>query len=255
MLLGLVKPSEGEVLILGRSLQAEPLSVLRRLGCLVESATAYPNLDVVENLDLHRRLVDAPPAAVAEVMAELGLEEFARRRARHLSLGNLQRLALARALIGWPEILVLDEPANGLDPAGMLEIRTLLRRLASERGVTIFMSSHHLAEVDQLADRIGIVHRGRLVEELDHDELLSLRGQSLEIEVDQPLRARDLLGSGLGIEDLVAFGACSLRSSDPRAIPEEVARILVDGGIALRRLCPVVEDLEAHFMRVTGGEA
>jgi ABC-2 type transport system ATP-binding protein len=171
MLLGLIRPSGGEVEVLGRRVVPGETSVFGRIGYLVESATAYPNLTVRENLDIQRRLTGAPAASIAETIELLGLGAYADRVSGKLSLGNKQRLALARALLHKPDLLMLDEPANALDPAGIVEIRELLRKLATERGVTVFMSSHILPEVAHLADRIGIVHEGRLLEECSREEL------------------------------------------------------------------------------------
>jgi ABC-type multidrug transport system ATPase subunit len=171
MLLGLIRPTGGEVEIFGRRIVPGETEVFGKVGYLVETATAYPNLSVRENLDIQRRLTGSPKAAVAEAITLLRLEEYADRRAGRLSLGNKQRLALARALLHSPDLLVLDEPGNALDPAGIVEIRELLRKLATERGVTVFMSSHILPEVAHLADRIGIVHEGRLIEECPREEL------------------------------------------------------------------------------------
>jgi ABC-2 type transport system ATP-binding protein len=197
MLLGLIRPSGGEVEVLGRRIVPGETGVFGRIGYLVETATAYPNLTVRENLDIQRRLTSAPLSAIAETIALLRLEPYADRRAGQLSLGNKQRLALARALLHSPEVLLLDEPANGLDPAGIVEIRELLRSLADEQGVTVFMSSHILAEVAHLADRIGIVHDGRLIEELDRDELIAkARSFSAEAFTEQE-RADALLAMEL----------------------------------------------------------
>lgn len=171
MLLGLIRPTSGEVEVLGRRIVPGETGVFARIGYLVETATAYPNLTVRENLEIQRRLTGAPPTSVRDSIALLRLEPYADRRAGQLSLGNKQRLALARALLHAPDLLLLDEPANSLDPAGIVEIRELLRSLATERGVTVFMSSHILAEVAHLADRIGIVHDGRLIEESSREEL------------------------------------------------------------------------------------
>jgi ABC-type multidrug transport system ATPase subunit len=173
MILGLIQPLAGEVRVFGRPVNPAQPEWLRQVGSLVETATAYPNLTVRENLDLHRRLTGAPAHAVTNVIDQLGLGAAADRRSGHLSLGNKQRLALARALVHAPELLVLDEPTNGLDPAGIVEIRELLRSLADEKGTTVFVSSHILVEVAHLADRIGIVHDGRLVEERDRAALIA----------------------------------------------------------------------------------
>jgi len=221
----------------------------------VESAAAYPNLTVRENLHFQRRLMGAPPAAVDEVIDLLKLGEYVNRRAGRLSLGNKQRLSLARALVHRPELLILDEPANGLDPAGIVEIRALLRRLADDQGVTIFMSSHLLDEVEHLADRVGIVHAGRLVEEVNYKELRDNGKVAIEIEVDDVALAERVLRGELALVEVTRSGDTGLRIADQAAKPALIARALVGAGVALERLAPVEEDLERHFMRLTGGES
>lgn len=253
MLLGLIRPDAGTISMLGSSLDRDRPGVLSRVGYLVESASAYPNLTVRENLDLQRRLTGRPRSSVAEAMERLGLQEYERRRAGKLSLGNKQRLSLARALLHDPELLILDEPVNGLDPAGIVEIRTLLRRLADARGVTVFMSSHLLDEVEQLADRVGIVHRGCLVEEVDSAELRDRARLAVEVDVDDPGRAETLFRDQLGLRKVSRSGERTLRVEDPAARPEALAAALVGAGIALFRLISREEDLERHFMRLTGG--
>jgi ABC-2 type transport system ATP-binding protein len=167
MLLGMVRPSGGQSHIFGQRVSADAHEVWRRVGYLVEKPSAYPELSVSENLEVVRRLRGVNDAgAVRRVIELLALSPYAQRRARALSTGNAQRLGLAKALLHQPELLILDEPANGLDPAGVVEIRELLRRLSCQQGVTIFMSSHILTEVARLANRIGIIHQGRLIEEM-----------------------------------------------------------------------------------------
>jgi ABC-2 type transport system ATP-binding protein len=244
MLLGLIRPSAGEISLLGSSLREDRSGVLRRVG--------FPNLTVRENLRIHQRLTGSPRDSIERVIALLELEEYVDRRSVRLSLGNKQRLSLARALLNSPELLILDEPANGLDPAGIIEIRALLRRLADEEGVTIFMSSHLLDEVEQLADRIGIVHEGLLVEEVDARDLRAKGRSAIEIEADDLDRAERVLREELGLSGLSRAGA-RLSVADPGARPEAIARALVGAGLALSRLAPVEEDLERHFMRLTGG--
>jgi ABC-2 type transport system ATP-binding protein len=253
MLLGLVRPSSGTISILGSSLREDRAGVLSRVGYLVESAAAYPNLTVRENLDIHRRLTGAPRSAVDKTIELLRLGEYSERLAGKLSLGNKQRLSLARALLHSPELLILDEPVNGLDPAGIVEIRTLLRRLADRDGVSVFMSSHLLDEVEQLADRVGIVHCGRLVEEIDCAELRRSARVSIDIGVDDIDRAERILRSELGLVEVSRTGERGLRVADAGARSERIARALVGAGIALDRLVPMSEDLERHFMRLTGG--
>jgi ABC-2 type transport system ATP-binding protein len=255
MLLGLVRPTTGEVTVLGRRVVRGEQGVFAEVGSLVETATAYPNLTVRENLDVHRRLTGSLPDSVAEAMALLRLGEYADRRAGRLSLGNKQRLALARALLHRPRVLLLDEPANGLDPAGIIEVRGLLRRLADEEGVTVFMSSHILAEVAHLADRIGIVHAGRLIEEMEYDELRAKARAYLDITVSEPDRAVTLLAERLGIQRVERTGDGRLLAFDGLDRAADVARVLVGAGHDLTGLRVAEEDLETHFMRLTEGEA
>ncbi len=195
-------------------------------------------------------------ARVDAVIEQLALKAYADQRAGTLSLGNLQRLALARALLPAPELLVLDEPANGLDPAGVIEIRELIRTLATEHGVTVFMSSHILGEVDRLATRIGIVHRGRLVEELDRDALERHRDRRLEVEANDLERAEAALRSaGLTPTRPGRNGRpAMLELRDPRALdaPDQIAVVLVAAGAPPTRLAVARESLEEHFIRLTG---
>ncbi len=253
MLLGLVRPSSGEISIFGLTLTRNRADILSRIGYFVESAAAYPNLTVRENLRIQQRLAGAPKSSVKEAMDLLKLGEYADRHAGELSLGNKQRLSLARALIHSPELLILDEPVNGLDPAGIVEIRALLRRLTDEQGVTLFMSSHLLDEVEHLADRIGIVHEGKLAEELDYQDLRKTCTPAIEIEVDDAVRAEGILRCELGFSGLSRSGENTFRITDSSAKPASIARALVRADIAVERLVSMEEDLEQHFMRLTGG--
>jgi ABC-2 type transport system ATP-binding protein len=258
MLLGMIAPTAGTVELFGRPVTADAPPLWRRVGHLVETATAYPELTVRENLDVARRLQGMRDAgAVDRLIERLALGAYADRRARTLSLGNLQRLAIARALLHDPELIVLDEPANGLDPAGVIEIRELLRSLPAERGVTVFMSSHILAEVDLLATRIGIVHRGRLIEELDSAALERHRDRRLEIAARSPDAAEQALraaGFTPSRRADVVGPSTLLELREARALdaPDEIARILVAAGTPPVHLAIARETLEAHFMRLTG---
>ncbi len=253
MLLGLIRPTAGDVTVHGRRIAPGETKVFRKVGYLVETATAYPNLTVRENLEIQRRLTGAPRDATARAISLLRLDEYADRRAGKLSLGNKQRLSLARALLHEPDVVILDEPANALDPAGIVEIRELLRTLASDRGATVFMSSHILAEVTHLADRIGIVHEGRLLQELDRDELDARERRHVEARVSDPARTADLLTRAGFARVEVAGDTVRVMDADDRE--PEIARAIVEAGIELRSLGPVREDLESYFLRLTGGDA
>jgi ABC-2 type transport system ATP-binding protein len=250
MLLGMIRPDAGEVAVLGRRPGTAPSSHWGRVGYLVESATAYPDLTLRENLDVARTLHGAEAASVDREIERLGLEPWAHRRARTLSTGNLQRLALARALLHEPELVILDEPTQGLDPAGVREIRELLRSLTAHRGVTVFMSTHILTEVERLATRIGVVHHGRLVAELSANELEARRRRRLEVEARDLDRAEEVIRSS-GY-DPVRRGVF-LEVTDPRALerPDDLARHLVEGGAPPTRIATVQEDLESFFLSLT----
>jgi ABC-2 type transport system ATP-binding protein len=253
-MLGLLNPSTGTVSLLGEPIRPGGHGPWRRVGHLVETPSAYPELTVFENLEVARRLQGVRAvSATHHAIERFGLAAYAHRRAGTLSLGNLQRLGLARALLHDPELVILDEPANALDPAGVVEIRELLTSLARERGVTVFVSSHVLAEVARLATRIGIIHRGRLIEELSLAELEQRRARWSEVDaLDREAACAALAAAGYSAASLGAAGP--LIFHDPRAVaaPEVVARLLVEAGTPPTRLLVGQEDLEQYFLRLTG---
>jgi len=219
---------------------------------MVESPAAYPELTVIENLEISRRLQGVTDkGASSRVIEQMGITAYKDRKAGTLSTGNYQRLGLARALLHQPELLILDEPASGLDPAGVVEIRELITRFAHEQGLTVFMSSHILTEVDRIATRIGIIHKGRLIEELEAEKLIEIRTRRLEI------KTRDLAAAQRVLNDAgyaVNANEDKLSISDRRAIdaPEEVATLLVNAGTPPIRLAVEQENLEDYFLRLTG---
>ncbi|NUT48862.1 MAG: ABC transporter ATP-binding protein [Saccharothrix sp.] len=189
---------------------------------------------------------------VDEVLVRLGLEDYADRRAGTLSLGNKQRLGLAKALLHRPELLVLDEPANGLDPAGVVEVRQLLRALSEEHGTTVVLSSHVLSEVARLATRVGIIHNGLLRHELDRGALAAAARPRLRVTTRDPVAATTALRTaGFAPHDDGTDG-CTL--SDDRAVhePDLVATVLVRAGCPPTGLAVEQDDLETVFLRLVG---
>jgi len=251
-LLGMIRPSAGSVKVLGKVVGPNGRGPWKNVGHLVELPVAYPELTVKENLEIARRLQGiSDKRATSRVIEYLGIAPYADRKAGVLSTGNLQRLGLARALLHEPELLILDEPTNGLDPAGVVEIRELLASLAHEKGVTVFMSSHILTEVDRLATRIGIIHEGRLLEELDTEKLEELRSLRLEINArDLDAAQRVLTRAGF----MVKAAENTLFLNDAKAVgePDEVATILVGAGTPPTRLAVEHENLEEYFLRLIG---
>jgi ABC-2 type transport system ATP-binding protein len=248
MLLGMIRPSSGRVDVFDAPVSARALEIWSDVGYLVESPAAYPQLTVRENLEVVRRLRRIDNRTVVDdAIDRLGLGAYADRRARNLSLGNVQRLGLAKALLHQPKLLILDEPANGLDPAGVVEIRDLLMDLAAE-GTTVFLSSHVLAEVARLATRIGIIHTGRLREEFAATDLAHRVRRRLSITArDVDAAAAVLTAAGFA----VANDGSGLVCAEERAVerPDDVAVALVNAGCPPTRLAVESEDLEAYFLR------
>jgi ABC-2 type transport system ATP-binding protein len=265
ILLSMIRPSAGAAYLLGQPVHPDARALWAQVGYLVETPHAYPELTVRENLEVIRRLRELRDVHVVDrIITRLALTPYADRRAGTLSLGNAQRLGLAKAMLHDPALLLLDEPANGLDPAGVVEVRELLRELAQERGVSIFLSSHLLGEVARIATRFGVLHQGRLLQELSATEMERQRARWLLVDARDRAGARATLhAAGFVVERCAGNEsrgngssgiAGALCLSDARAIahPEEVARRLVEQGIDLTRLSVEEEDLESQFLRLVG---
>jgi len=259
MLLGMIKPTAGCATVLGTRVRLGSREPWASVGYLVETPHCYSELTVRENLEVARRLHPGTPRqAVSQLIERLALAAYADRRAGTLSHGNAQRLGLAKALLHEPRLLVLDEPANGLDPAGIVEIRALLLELTRERGVTVFMSSHILAEVARLAGRIGIIHLGRLLQELDVGELERNRRRRLLVRARDTEAARRALAGAGHAPEILPDGAIELASAAAVVEPDDVASLLVRSGAPPTQLVVEEEELEQYFLRLigsTGGAA
>jgi len=195
MLLGLLRPSSGEVALFGLDLKRNRSQILARTGSLVETPSLYEHLSAQENLEIPRRILDAPRSDINRVLRIVGLETVSRNLVKTFSLGMKQRLGLAQAMLGKRELLVLDEPTNGLDPAGIQEMRSLIKRLPAEHGVTVFLSSHLLPEVEQVATHVGMLSQGELVFQGTIEELEKLRLSRVRIGVEDVESALALLNS------------------------------------------------------------
>jgi ABC-2 type transport system ATP-binding protein len=221
------------------------------VGYLVEIPHSYPELTVYENLEVARRLHPGTQReAVGRIIERMGLAAYADRRTGNLSQGNAQRLGVAKALLHSPKLLLLDEPANGLDPAGIVKIRELLLELTREQGVTVFMSSHILAEVSRLARRIGIIHEGRLLQELDINELERNRRRRLLLRArDVESAHRALMAAGQPAE-ILQDGTIELKNASSVERPDDINRLLVKAGTPPTQLMVEEEELEQYFLRL-----
>ena len=247
ILTGLIAPTSGSVRVLGGS--PGQSQVLARIGSMIESPAFYPYLSGLDNLRLLAEYAEVPRTRIAEVLAQVDLTDRARDRFSTYSLGMKQRLGVAAALLKDPELVILDEPTNGLDPAGMRDMRRLIRELGAD-GRTVLLSSHLLGEVQQICDRVGIISEGRMVaehavEEVREQQELVIRAAPLE-------SAHSVLRTALG--DVVHRYDDTLRVSLPPARAAEVNRVLVQAGIAVSELRSTERALEDVFFELTSKE-
>ncbi len=252
MLLDLIRPDQGEVYLFGKPLRRER-NVLGRVGSLVEGAAFYDFLTGRRNLEVLALTanLDLRPGRLDELLALVEMQDASRRRVKGYSTGMKQRLGIAAALLGDPDLIILDEPANGLDPRGINEVRRLTRRLVEELGKTVFLSSHQLGEVEQVCDRVAIVHRGRLLREGSVQGLIHERSR-LRIEAEPLTQAKAVLEANW---DHAADGEGALLLDAPRAQVPEIVRQLVEQGVRVFAVSAEKQTLEDYFLQITEDRA
>ena len=255
MLLNLTRPTGGEVKIFGKEVQAHGREILPRIGSLIESPGFYPNLTGTENLRIFAELRGkSKPRAIADALALVGLPYKDKKLFAQYSLGMKQRLAIALAVMHEPELLILDEPINGLDPIGIAEVRDFIRTLCDVRGKTILISSHILSEIALLADDIGIIDHGVLLEEESLAALEKKNGRYIRLGVSNAAAAARLLETAFRTRNFVVEDDHHIRLNDS-ALPTAVINdTLVKNGLAVSELHLCENTLEDYFKQVTGGE-
>jgi ABC-2 type transport system ATP-binding protein len=249
MLLGLLKPTSGTIQIFQKDLSKERIGILNRVGSLVENPSYYPHLTAYENLEASRKVLEAPKGRIHEVLDIVRLSDVANKKVKGFSLGMKQRLGIATSLLNNPELLILDEPTNGLDPSGIIEIRKLIKRLAAESGMTILISSHLLSEIDQLATTVGIVNKGRMIFQDSIDVMRKYAKQSISVKVSDSEKAWRMLLSN-GIQADFKNGRILLAELTDGKIAEAV-RILVQDGFSIYRVEEEKRSLEEIFLQMT----
>ena len=257
MLLGLIRPSGGTARICGVDVGADRLGAARKVGALLEAHGFYGNLSGRENLDLTRSLIGLPRTEIDRVLEVVEMSEHAGRRVSDYSLGMRQRLGLARAMLGAPPVLVLDEPTNGLDPDGIADMRRFLGELPARTGATVLLSSHLLGEIEQTATHVGIIHQGRLVREGELARLKAELAPEITVETDDPARAAELAGArGFTIERSTDRIVASLKpGEDARAASAALNRALVEADIAVFAIGPRARTLEGIYREVSAPSA
>ena len=253
LLLGLLRRQAGTIHVFGQTLERGRLAILRRVGSSIESPSLYGHLTAVENLEVWRRVFHCERRRITDVLQLVGLADTRAKRADQFSLGMKQRLAIAVALLHEPALLVLDEPTNGLDPHGILEIRHLLAALSRQRGITILVSSHILAEIERLVTHVGVIHRGTMRFEGTLDQLREhqARGSLTVIDTSDNSRALAVAGT-LGLAGRVDGG----RAAFTALSREDTGRLttrLVEAGVTIYEVAAVRRDLEQIFLDLVGG--
>lgn len=247
LLLGLLKKQEGAVRILGKSFQEHRIPLLQQIGALIESPSLYANLTAEENLKVVQKIHRCPEKRIPQVLEMVGLAGTGNKRAGRFSLGMKQRLGIAMALIHRPALLILDEPTNGLDPNGIIEMRELLRELNEEYNMTILVSSHMLAEVEKLVSHIGIIDKGTMLFQGTWKELQARQDQaSTRIETDDPYKAAGI-ASASGTHVTVDGDAIVLPFADKQMIAR-LNQQLVEGTVAVNQIRTGSTDLESIFI-------
>ena len=246
--------SNGSFELLGESSEKNIMKVRKRIGIIIENPSFYPKMTIEENLEYYRLQRGIPGKKnIDKILKEVGLLEVKKKKFNNISLGMKQRLGLALALLGEPELLILDEPINGLDPSGIIEIRNLLLKLNREKNITIIISSHILSELYNIATCYGFLSKGKLVEELSLKQLNERCRSYLEINVTNSKKFSVLLEEKLGYKNykIMPDGLIHLFEKDP--INEEISRLAVENGIGLKSINEKSANLENYYLSLIGG--
>jgi ABC-2 type transport system ATP-binding protein len=250
LLLGLLKKQHGSIEIFGKEFDDHRIKSLKKIGSLIEQPSLYGHLTAMENLKIYRKIYGARKERIDQVLQLVGLEGTGKKKAKQFSLGMKQRLSIAIALLHNPDLLILDEPTNGLDPNGIIETRELIRKLNRENGVTIIVSSHILAEVERMATHVGIIHKGKLLFQGTLPELQNMKNKQTFIQIDTSDNdaALKLLSAEYSAEDKNGYVVLPFKE---KRVTASINRKLVEQNIDVYLLQPQQNDLEQLFIDIT----
>ena len=253
MISGLSTPSYGEIEMFGY--KGKDLQKVRsRVGCLIEAPGLYGNMSAFDNLNIKCKLTGIKKKGyIEELLKTVGLDAVGEKKTKHYSLGMKQRLGIALALVGEPDLLILDEPINGLDPQGIVEVRETIQKLAKERGMTICISSHILEELSKLATDYGIIHNGCLVQELTREELMKKCSERIELTLDNPKQAIPVLDD-MGFNSYQVIDKEHIHIFERLGESANLNMELAKAGIPVKGISITSEELENYFLRLTGGD-
>lgn len=252
MLTNLWKPTKGSIELFGQKLMPDSYEVLKRMGSIIEFPTFYEHLSGKENLALHCEYMGYyNPGSIENALEMLDLTATGRKPVKDFSLGMKQRLGIARAILSKPELLILDEPVNGLDPAGMKKIRDLLKMLCMEYGITIMISSHILSEIESIADTIGVINHGILMKEASMKEISESSLLYIELCVINIKKASYVLADKLGIDNFKILEDGKIRIYDQKISVQELSKVLAINDVEITSVNKKTESLEDYFLKMT----
>lgn len=252
MIMNLVQPTDGRIFIFGKEKTVGDYEYLKRIGSLIEEPVFYSGLTAKENLMLHCSYMGYPnKKEIDHVLEQMKLHNVGKKPIHSFSIGMKQRLAIARAILTKPELLILDEPINGLDPNGIKEMRTLFMELAKEHGTTILVSSHILSEIEHIADTIGVLANHHLVKEVSMESIHHLQGEYIELCIDDTKRAATCLDRKYLIRSYKIVDYNTIRIYDPSISKNEIISVLVNEGINIESISKRATSLEEYFLTMT----
>jgi len=255
MITNLWKPTEGTVELFGENLTPASYEVLKRMGSIIEFPIFYDHLSGKENLRLHCEYMGYyNPGSVENALEMLELTETADKPVKKYSLGMKQRLGIARVILSRPELLVLDEPTNGLDPAGMKKLRDLFKMLCREYGITIIISSHILSEVESIADTIGIISHGNMMKEISMREISEMNTAYIELSTPDTRKAAYVLADKLESNNFKIMDEHNIRIYDNRIAINDLSKVLTRNNVEISAIGKKAESLEDYFLKLTEGE-
>ena len=252
MITNLWKPTGGNIEIFGETLTPQSYEVLKRMGSIIEFPTFYNHMTGYENLRLHCEYMGYyKHDSIENALDMLDLTDAAQKPVKNYSLGMKERLGIARAILCKPELLILDEPTNGLDPAGMKQIRDLLKTLCEEYGITIMVSSHILSEIESIADTIGVINHGMMIKEIGMKEIEEMSLANIELTVANPKKAAYVLSDKLGISNFKIIENNTIRIYDQHISTQELSKVMALNDVEVMALGKQSETLEDYFLKMT----
>ena len=250
MLLGLMKETKGQVKVFGKSIKEERLAILKRVGSMVETPSYYGHLTAYENLEVSRKILGVEKKEINRVLEIVKLTDVQHKAVKKFSLGMKQRLGIAQALLGNPELLILDEPTNGLDPSGIIEMRELIKSFPEKYGITVLISSHILSEIELIATHVGIINKGKLLFQGTMDDLRAKQKAEIQLEVEPRADAEAYLNE-IGI---TYKGDQHFLYLDANLQPFKLNRELIMNGFEVNQLMVKKHSLEEIFLSMTSGK-